>query len=325
MLAEDNFGEDAAKKTEIMEDTTMFKYYKNSFEGRVGPGRDLSKYLAGNIDEAGLANVTLKLDENESVDVSTLVVAKKAKESEDAPADEAWVNRQRVFDSTAWHHVRGWAPNSKECIRISTRASIREMLLPGVYAIFFPVFIGFLVGARMLMGVLAGSVGSGAMLAIMMSNAGGAWDNSKKYIEIAKAHGGKGTGIHKACVVGDTVGDPFKDTSGPALNILLKLMAMVSLTIATLLRGQDDWEIGWWAFIPGAIMLFFTYIYCKYIYNETESGSGVSADAALTYDELIAKEVKGIKDSTELEAKKQSFFFQQAKKELQDEYNNSQV
>merc|ERR1712070_829725 len=94
--------------------------------------------------------------------------------------------------------------------------------------------------------------------------------NSKKYIEIAGAHGGKGTETHKACVVGDTVGDPFKDTSGPALNILLKLMAMVSLTISTLLRGQDDWEIGWYAFIPGVIMVLFTYIYVKFIYNTSE-------------------------------------------------------
>merc|ERR1711967_215829 len=123
---------------------------------------------------------------------------------------------------------------------ISTRASIREMMLPGVYAIFTPVFVGFLVGARMLMGVLAGSDGAGAMLAIMMAHGGGAWDNSKKYIEIAGAHGGKGTETHKACVVGDTVGDPFKDTSGPALNILIKLMTVFSLTLAPVFR--DDWE-----------------------------------------------------------------------------------
>merc|ERR1712057_104243 len=119
------------------------------------------------------------------------------------------------FDTPAWHAVRGWAPNSNECIRISTQASIREMMLPGVYAIFTPVFVGFLIGARMLMGVLAGSVGAGAMMAIMMSNAGGAWDNSKKYIEIAGALGGKkdpDTGKNRetydACVIGDTVGDP---------------------------------------------------------------------------------------------------------------------
>merc|ERR1712194_344145 len=153
---------------------------------------------------------------------------------------EVWDARQALFDTKAWHGVRGWAPNSTKCIAISTKASIKEMILPGVYAICVPLLVGFLVGSRMLVGVLAGSVGSGAMLAIMMSNAGGAWDNSKKYIEIAGAHGGKGTDIHKACVVGDTVGDPFKDTSGPALNILLKLMAVVSLVIATLLKGRDD-------------------------------------------------------------------------------------
>merc|ERR1711934_942802 len=134
-----------------------------------------------------------------------------------------------------------------------------------------PPFVGFMVGANALAGLIAGSIASGAMLAIMMSNAGGAWDNSKKYIEIAGAKGGKGTDTHKACVVGDTVGDPFKDTSGPSLNILLKLMAMVSLTIATLLKGQDDWQIGWFAFIPGVIILGATFYYCKYIYGEAEA------------------------------------------------------
>merc|ERR1711916_131803 len=90
--------------------------------------------------------------------------------------------------------------------------------------------------------MLGGAIASGAMLAILMANAGGAWDNSKKYIEIEGAYGGKGTEIHKACVVGDTVGDPFKDTSGPSLNILIKLMSMVSLTIAPILKGRSDWE-----------------------------------------------------------------------------------
>merc|ERR1719443_319477 len=182
-----------------------------------------------------------------------------------------WAERQSVFATHKWHGIRGWAPNSKECIRISTQASIREMMLPGVYAIFTPVFVGFLIGARMLMGVLAGSVGAGAMLAIMMANAGGAWDNSKKYIEIAGAKGGKGTDTHKACVVGDTVGDPFKDTPGPSLNILLKLMAMVSLTISTLLKGQGDWDIGWYALIPGFIIALTTFIYVYFIYGEAQA------------------------------------------------------
>merc|ERR1712100_788659 len=110
------------------------------------------------------------------------------------------------------------------------------------------------------------------MMAIMMSNAGGAWDNSKKYIEIAGAHDGKGTDVHKACVVGDTVGDPFKDTSGPALNILLKLMAMVSLVIGNLLKGFDDWEIGYYATIPGVILLGTTYVYVKFLYSDKLEG-----------------------------------------------------
>jgi Na+/H+-translocating membrane pyrophosphatase len=166
--------------------------------------------------------------------------------------------------------VTPWSPDSAQCIAISTSSSIKEMILPGVYAIWTPVFVGFLVGARCLMGVLAGSVGAGAMMAIMMSNAGGAWDNSKKYIEIAQAHGGKGTEIHKACVVGDTVGDPFKDTSGPALNILLKLMAMVSLTIATLLRGQDDWALWYYAFVPLLIMIVATVLVMIFNYDARE-------------------------------------------------------
>merc|ERR1712232_787437 len=109
-------------------------------------------------------------------------------------------------------------------------------ILPGLYAILAPITIGFLIGPTCLTGLLGGSIASGMMLAIMMSNAGGARDNSKKYIEIEGACGGKGTETHKACVVDDTVGDPFKDTSGPALNILIKLMSMISLVIAPLMK-----------------------------------------------------------------------------------------
>merc|ERR1719230_1336216 len=120
-------------------------------------------------------------------------------------------------------------PDSDRCVMISTRSSVKEMIAPGAYAILTPLIVGFTLGPRCLMGVLAGAIVSGAMLAIMMSNAGGAWDNSKKLCEKLKI---KKTDQGKACVVGDTVGDPFKDTSGPALNILIKLMSMVSLTIA---------------------------------------------------------------------------------------------
>jgi H(+)-translocating pyrophosphatase len=136
------------------------------------------------------------------------------------------------------------------CVAICTKSSIEEMVLPGAYAILSPCFIGFLVGPACLAGMLGGSIASGAMLAIMMSNAGGAWDNSKKFIEIEKACGGKGTDTHKACVVGDTVGDPFKDTSGPALNILIKLMSVIALTIAPLISGKGAWEEFYFGLIP---------------------------------------------------------------------------
>merc|ERR1719269_570857 len=129
-------------------------------------------------------------------------------------------------------------PDSDRCVAISTRSSVREMVAPGLYAILIPLMVGFTVGPRCLMGVLAGAIASGCMNAIMMSNAGGAWDNSKKLCEKLAI---KKTDQGKACVVGDTVGDPFKDTSGPALNILIKLMSMVSLTVAPALKGQEDW------------------------------------------------------------------------------------
>jgi K(+)-stimulated pyrophosphate-energized sodium pump len=125
----------------------------------------------------------------------------------------------------------GVAEYSK-CVEISTKAALREMILPGVMAIFVPVIIGFLGGAEMLGGLLAGVTSSGVLMAIFQSNAGGAWDNAKKMIE---EDGRKGSEAHKAAVVGDTVGDPFKDTSGPSLNILLKLISVVALVIAPLL------------------------------------------------------------------------------------------
>jgi inorganic pyrophosphatase len=128
-----------------------------------------------------------------------------------------------------------------------------------------PIFVGFMVGPKCLVGMLSGAISSGFMLAVMMSNAGGAWDNSKKYIEIDGACGGKGTATHKACVVGDTVGDPFKDTSGPALNILIKLMSMVSLTIAPIIRGHGDWEEWYVGLFPTALLILGSYIvYKKY-------------------------------------------------------------
>jgi len=125
-------------------------------------------------------------------------------------------------------------PDYATCIAISTRSALREMIAPGVLAVAAPLVVGFVLGKEALGGLLVGSLASGFLLAVTMANAGGAWDNAKKYIE--QGHlGGKGSDAHKAAVVGDTVGDPFKDTSGPSLNILLKLMSMVSLVFAPLL------------------------------------------------------------------------------------------
>ena len=122
-------------------------------------------------------------------------------------------------------------PDYKNCVAISTTASLHQMILPGVLAVISPIIVGVLLGSESLGGMLAGSLTTGVLLAIFMSNSGGAWDNAKKYIE-GGHHGGKGSPSHKAAVVGDTVGDPFKDTSGPSINILIKLMTIVSLVFA---------------------------------------------------------------------------------------------
>ena len=124
-------------------------------------------------------------------------------------------------------------PNYAKCVDISTKAALKEMILPGLMAIAAPLAVGIVMGTEALGGMLAGALSSGVLLAIMMSNAGGAWDNAKKYIE--EGHfGGKGSDPHKAAVVGDTVGDPFKDTSGPSINILIKLMTIVAVVFAPL-------------------------------------------------------------------------------------------
>ncbi|MSP28618.1 MAG: sodium-translocating pyrophosphatase [Methylococcales bacterium] len=132
-------------------------------------------------------------------------------------------------------------PDYAACVGISTETALREMIIPGTLAVVVPLVVGMVLGKEALAGMLVGTMSSGFLLAVMMANAGGAWDNAKKYIETGK-HGGKGSESHKAAVVGDTVGDPFKDTSGPALNILIKLMSIVSLVFAT------SFGSGWFSF-----------------------------------------------------------------------------
>merc|ERR1712167_6921 len=159
-----------------------------------------------------------------------------------------------------------------------------EMIAPGIYAVLTPLIVGFLVGPRAVMGLLAGCIGSAAMLAVMMGNAGGAWDNSKKLCEKLKL---KKTEQGKACVVGDTVGDPFKDTSGPALNILIKLMSMVSLTVAPLLKSwggkpgneQGDFEYWYEGMVPLSIFVVLTLVLASKAVN------------ILTWDDPLAEMV----------------------------------
>ena len=124
-------------------------------------------------------------------------------------------------------------PDYAKCVDISTGAALKEMIAPGCIAIIVPLAVGIILGVEALGGMLAGALSSGVLLAIMMANAGGAWDNAKKFVEEGN-YGGKGSETHKATVVGDTVGDPFKDTSGPSINILIKLMTIISLVFAPL-------------------------------------------------------------------------------------------
>ncbi|GGZ90740.1 sodium-translocating pyrophosphatase [Algibacter mikhailovii] len=164
-------------------------------------------------------------------DIPELKAALEVMRDVDSDMSKATKEQRAIFDA-----ANGVAEYDK-CVDISTKASIKEMVLPGLLAIAVPVAVGFIGGAEMLGGLLAGVTTCGVLMAIFQSNAGGAWDNAKKTIE---EQGRKGTEAHKAAVVGDTVGDPFKDTSGPSLNILLKLMSVVALVIAPSIALSSD-------------------------------------------------------------------------------------
>jgi len=164
-------------------------------------------------------------------ELPALKAALEVMKKNDGKESSEWSEEDRkVFDAA------DGVPEYDKCVEISTKASIREMVVPGLLAVIAPVLVGFIAGPEMLGGLLAGVTSAGVLMAIFQSNAGGAWDNAKKMFEEGVEINGemyyKGSEPHKATVVGDTVGDPFKDTSGPSLNILLKLMAVVALVIA---------------------------------------------------------------------------------------------
>lgn len=167
-------------------------------------------------------------------DIPQLKAALEIMRKYDSDLTNATEEDRKIFDA-----ADGLAEYDK-CVEISTKASIKEMVFPGLLAIAVPVLVGFIGGAEMLGGLLAGVTTAGVLMAIFQSNAGGAWDNAKKTIE---SEGRKGSEAHKAAVVGDTVGDPFKDTSGPSLNILLKLMSVVALVIAPSLVSMNDTQV----------------------------------------------------------------------------------
>jgi len=125
-------------------------------------------------------------------------------------------------------------PDYKGCVEISTKQALREMILPSLLAVISPIVVGIVLKPEGLGGLLVGSISTGFLMAVFLANSGGAWDNAKKYVESGNL-GGKGSDAHKATVIGDTVGDPFKDTSGPSLNILIKLMSIVSLVFLPLI------------------------------------------------------------------------------------------
>merc|ERR1712072_44639 len=176
-------------------------------------------------------------------------------------------------------------PDVDTCVAISTKSSLGEMLLPGALAVLTPIGVGLLVGARCLGGLLMGAIATGFLMAVMMNNAGGAWDNSKKWVEndhpeiIQGVPVMKGSDHHAAVVTGDTVGDPFKDTSGPALNILIKLMSVLSLTCGGLFRGDWDKNTYW----VGIIFFVIEIIVCGAIHYY------VNMDEVEEYDEKNLK------------------------------------
>ena len=189
-------------------------------------------------------------------------------------AQEMIIEIKRQFDTLDIFNGRD-KPDYERCIQISTNASVKMMIPPGILVIATPLVFGFLLGPRGVSGLIAGTIASGIQVAISFSNTGGAWDNAKKFIEGGHLKDEK-TGqvyrkkseAHKNAVIGDTVGDPMKDTSGPSINILIKLMSIISLTMAPLIKGQDDWEYWYFGLIPLILGLVISVVCYKLYWSE---------------------------------------------------------
>lgn len=221
-------------------------------------------------------------------DIPELKAALGVMRKYDSDMSKASKEDRAIFDA-----ADGLAEYEK-CVEISTKASIKEMVLPGLLAIAVPVLIGFVGGAEMLGGLLAGVTTAGVLMAIFQSNAGGAWDNAKKMIE---EQGRKGTAAHKAAVVGDTVGDPFKDTSGPSLNILLKLMSVVALVIAPSI-ALDIEEVT--AYNMDSITATE-----QVVVSETAAGTVITDEITVSVEEKSTEGVKNTDEVVDAEAEKE--------------------
>ena len=193
---------------------------------------DKVKEVGGNVNGFDLMNPTVLIGLFIGACLP-FVFAALTMESVGKAAQSVVIEVRRQFKEIAGIMEGKADPDYAKCVDLCTKSSLREMILPTVVAVVTPVAVGLILGFTGVVGMLAGATASGFLLAIFMSNSGGAWDNAKKYIE-SGVHGGKGSDQHKAAVVGDTVGDPFKDTSGPAINILIKLLSMVSIVFAAL-------------------------------------------------------------------------------------------
>jgi H(+)-translocating pyrophosphatase len=178
-------------------------------------------------------------------------------------------DRENIKEETGSYDA--WSPNNRKCIAIATSAAVLEMVMPGAMAVLVPVIIGFGLGAKALAGMLVGSISAGFLLAVTMANAGGAWDNAKKWVEAGHIPGHeKKSDLHKATVTGDTVGDPFKDTSGPALNILIKLMSVVSLVFAPVFPATPFEQMGVACILLAVLSV--VCLVCKYLIAKNNTG-----------------------------------------------------
>jgi K(+)-stimulated pyrophosphate-energized sodium pump len=231
------------KIIEVLQKTEVSGYFKSFYAGLI----DFTKTSAGSLQDISIMSINIM---NPTIltglflgAVLPFVFAAMSMRAVGRVASEMVTEVRRQYKEKKGILEGKEEPDYAACVSISTLGAQREMIMPSILAIIAPIIIGIILGPFSVIALLAGSLASGFVLAIMMANAGGAWDNAKKYIEKGQL-GGKGSEAHKSAVVGDTVGDPFKDTSGPSINILIKLMCMVSIVFVPVFVVLNDLLLG---------------------------------------------------------------------------------